>query len=67
MIRDDIQVTPEMIEAGEKVYSFGDYSDEHINYFLTNIYRAMAAADPRYGCWVDRGDDDILIIGIAHD
>lgn len=41
---EEIEVTPEMIEAGCEFYPCRDDADEQNAYFLTRIYRAMAAA-----------------------
>ncbi len=46
---DEIEVTPEMIEAGLEYYPCRDDAAEYNIYFLTRIYRAMANKDQRYG------------------
>jgi hypothetical protein len=47
--KEDIEVTHEMIAAGESHYPCWEDADEYNVFFLTRIYRAMAAADQRYG------------------
>lgn len=47
MEADEIEVTPEMIEAGERCYRSIDGRFADLEFILTSVFRAMAEASSR--------------------